>query len=375
MARQFLRNYRIIIVEPDSMAVQIAERWLNPFFLGADPEYVQQVIKEQKEQKAVRKNALVIQSRRPEDNFTTEQAGAQIMFSVSRTTGKNIDTMTLAVFNLSLNSREQINEESIVKLQVWYQGEDPITLFEGDVAFVETKKQGSDYITTLTLGDGYANIQDIGTIRSNTWPAGTSIKTIILDLTEMLGLDKGELVGEPGTTDPPSAPPWAQDDYSTSSLRFERPTLAPSTDFFSTTSTGLEATGVEKVIQSAYSFAGSAKVALDDILTSNSLAYSIQNRAVSVWPVGGSKADISLQVNQGTGLIGSPQYTKSKKGGDSQQPTGVSFQSIINPLYSIGRKVTIKSKEVKNECTITKVTHKGNYMGNEWISAVEGTIN
>ena len=444
LGERLYRNYRITVAQPNPAANSLAlmytldfAGYIDPDFTGPpDPQQsaaaasnappppsIKAKIADQEAKEKIAK-ALVIQTNDPDDvaSWSTTQNGLQIKFKIVKGGGgKNPNTMTLAIYNLSEDSRKRIDEESIVKLEIWYHGQSPVTLFEGDVAYVASKQQGPDLITTVTVADGYANIQNVGTIQSRTWPKGTIAKTIIVELADILGFNIGDLVGSPPKTSPVKKPFFAASSYdpdlNTSPIAESEPLLpltaaqraAQEADdpvlplssrrnesTFVTEET--EARGINRVYQSAYSFAGSAKVALDDIMSSNALQYTIENRTLSVWPINGSSANLALLINSDTGLIGTPQLKKSQGGSTSQQSGGITFKTLIDPLITVGKQAKVEGESIDyasttyedqffdtqripggtekfaHDCTITKVTTKGDYMGNEWFSDVEGTI-
>ena len=446
LGERFYRNYRITVAQPNPAADSLALMYtldfagfIDPAFVGpqtaeftekqtaaaASNARIKAKIENQEAKEKIAK-ALVIQTNDPDDAvWSNTQNGLQIKFNIVKGGGgKNPNTMSLAIYNLSEDSRKRINEESIVKLEIWYSGQSPVVLFEGDVAYVASKQLGPDLITTVTVADGYANIQNVGTIQSHTWPVGTTAKTIIVDLSVMLGFNIGDLVGSPPKTSPVEKPFFAASSYdpdlNTSPIIVAPDPLLPLTaaqkaaqeagdpvptlssrrneSVFITSETQQDPRGINRVYQSAYSFAGSAKVALDDIMSSNALQYSIDNRTISVWPVNGSSANLALKINKDTGLIGTPQLKKSQSGSTSQQSGGITFKTLINPLITVGKQARVEGESIDyasttyedqffdqqripggtktfaHDCTITKVTHKGDYMGNEWFSDVEGTI-
>lgn len=90
--------------------------------------------------------------------------------------------------------------------------------------------------------------------------------------------------------------------------------------------------GVTAKLSNPY-FAGSAVSQIKDCAQHAGIAYDISNGMVTIWPSGGTRDDLVVNLAPQTGLVGYPSFSS----------TGIEIESEFNPLIFNGRKVTVQS--------------------------------
>lgn len=82
-----------------------------------------------------------------------------------------------------------------------------------------------------------------------------------------------------------------------------------------------------------HAIAGSAERQIAEICQAAMVNYDLRNNTLTIWPMGGSRDDVVIQVGSTTGMVGYPQYTAQ----------GIDVQTEFNPDALLGRQVTVSS--------------------------------
>ncbi len=246
----------------------------------------------------------------------------------------------IKIYNLSENSRNQIEEENL-KIQLfagYVDGEAPL-LFDGDIINVVHQKSGVDWITEIFAADGI-NILSTATI-NKTLKAGVDTEQIYNELvSQMEGISKGVTEGLKNC------------------LSGKRSLLRD-----------LQLTG-------------NVKDWLDKIAKDCGFEYSVNDGVIETVPTGLPVSDVpTIVINQGTGMIGSPERTE----------IGINVKHFLLPELKLGRTIRVESisekinvgnlffrkiPPVRNEgiYRIDKLIHSGDTRDNLWESQIQARI-
>jgi hypothetical protein len=265
----------------------------------------------------------------------------QMTFNINLTASSSPNTCTITVTNLNSENRAKLNRNKAVVLKVGYKEQGLTTLFTGTIFSFSSVQKGTDIVTTIQVGDGYTPLvnKTICDVRSGT------VESLITFLAGKLGVPIGTLSnGDLGS-----------------------------------------GKGLLRVYdkENPYVLSGKIKSALDKIAKGNKLEWYIEAGSLIVTPLGGLRLEPEIQVESGTGLVGSPSSASQNLSGkkkeddtvDTKSSNGIKFETLIEPRFGIGRRARITSKFYdKVSVRVTKVTHKGDFRGKSWTTQVEAEI-
>ena len=277
----------------------------------------------------------------PKLNITFEN-NLHIGFQIDKDTTKESNKGKLEIYNLSDATRKKIEvPDTEVEIYAGYKkAGGAILAFKGSVTYGFTRDVGTDCITTLDLADGTKAMRD--SYCSLSYAPGTSAKTIIQRCANEMGVPVvyGEDVGE------------------------------------------LES------YQNGYSYIGQADGALTEICNALGLSWSIQNNILNIILAGGTSTNRGLVFSPQSGLVGVPerivqaeyksnksnpkktqkQKTKKEK---PRKKAGWKIQTLLAPSVNPGDMVKVESKWITGWFRVEKVSHRGDYNGTNWGSAME----
>jgi hypothetical protein len=277
----------------------------------------------------------------PKLNITFEN-NLHIGFSVDKDTTKESNKAKLEIYNLSDATRKKIEvADTEVEIYAGYEkAGGAILAFKGSVTYGFTKDAGTDCITTLDLADGTKAMRD--SYCSLSYAPGTSAKTIIQRCANEMGVPVvyGDDVGE------------------------------------------LES------YQNGYSYIGQADGALTEICNALGLSWSIQNYILNIILAGGTSTNRGLVFSPQSGLVGVPERIiqaeyksnksnpkkTAKKKAKKEKPrkkAGWKIQTLLVPSVNPGDMVNVESKWITGWFRVEKVSHRGDYNGTNWGSAME----
>lgn len=267
----------------------------------------------------------------------------QIRFKISKTASGTQNKAKFEVFNLSPASRaafETSDDETnnpVILFQVRYLHEPRVppsdgfqTLFTGRVSNALTTKDGPDMITQVEAGDGYVPLRDSFSIRN--FPRGTTRRFALERLIEDINVPVGE-IRDGGSLD----------------QRFEN--------------------GV--------SFEGPTRQMIDQLLGPVQIDWSIQDDSFVAIRRDLASEESILDLTPATGLINSPHAKKGREnrtaGTTNESDHGVVVESLLAPSMRPNRRVRVQSEAFPEGqiFKIAKVTHEGDFRGEEWKSKAE----
>ena len=277
----------------------------------------------------------------PKLNITFEN-NLHIGFQIDKDTTKESNKAKLEIFNLSDATRKKIEvPDTEVEIYAGYEkAGGAILAFKGSVTYGFTRDAGTDCITTLDLADGTKAMRD--SYCSLSYAPGTSAKTIIQRCANEMGVPVvyGDDVGE------------------------------------------LES------YQNGYSYIGQADGALTEICNALGLSWSIQNNILNIILAGGTSTNRGLVFSPQSGLVGVPERIiqaeyksnksnpkkTAKKKAKKEKPrkkAGWKIQTLLVPSVNPADMVKVESKWITGWFRVEKVSHRGDYNGTNWGSAME----
>lgn len=247
----------------------------------------------------------------------------RIAFNVLLALARDPNKAQLKIWNLSATSRAKIQEQDRlpVVINAGYIGM-VAQLFFGDMRFGNSEKEGSDWVTTLEAGDGAKQYRSARI--SESFAAGTKVTDVLKKAAEALGIGVGNL-------------------------------------------TKVIAAGSKRIGLTEFTngtvLSGKASEAVDGIVKSMGLEWSIQSGQLQILEPDQTTQDDAILLTPSTGLIGSP--TAGEKG-------RVKARSLLQPDITPGRRVKIESATIDGAFFKTeKVRHQGDTWGNDWFSDME----
>lgn len=121
-----------------------------------------------------------------------EITGLDIGFNIRRTLKPEPNTAEIQIYNLSPDSRAQIEENRTanVTLEAGYK-EDISLIYSGELRDVKTEREGASIITTISSGDGEKKKRRKRV--SKGYAPGTTIKQVVKDCAAAMGVGAGNV--------------------------------------------------------------------------------------------------------------------------------------------------------------------------------------
>ncbi len=253
--------------------------------------------------------------------------GLRVRFSVEMTPDGKADTAKVTVWNANKDTRAQWqapDESSYVVLKAGY-GKDISQVFAGDSRTVVSRKQGPEWVTDITAGDGERSIQRNQT--QETYKKGTSAKDILLRL-----LDKVEGI------DVTEAKKVVQDK------------------------------GFREGIQSFYSsktISGPLFAEIETMMAGFGLEWAVQDGKLRAVPRG-QTIDLPTipLIKPGTGLVGSPEAGEKGR---------ITLTTLLDTRLKPYHKFELQSESFNGLYRAGKVTFSGDTHGREFYTKLEAT--
>jgi hypothetical protein len=253
-----------------------------------------------------------------------------VQFTVVKTLKPEPNTCELTVWNLNEEHRQQLqqlNPKAALattgipcKIEAGYEGS-VSQIWLGDLRTVETTREGPDFLTKLTSGDGERGWQN-GRIHVSYGP-NTSIDTAFREMARALGVSPGNLAKVAGK---------------------------------------LKIAGAA-IFTQGITISGAASTRLTDLARSAGLEVSIQDSALQFLDLNTASAGTAIRLASDTGLIESP--TVDQKG-------VLTAKTLMIAGVQCGGLVTVDARFVKGTYRIEKCTWSGERAGSDWMCEVQG---
>jgi hypothetical protein len=251
----------------------------------------------------------------------------RVGFSIEKSHTKDPNPCKLVVYNLSADSRAELNHRPLqVLVEAGYGGEYS-TLFVGDLRWCQHTREGTEWVTRLELGDGARAYKHARVSKSMS--AGASAMDVLDHLAKQYGLG-----GMP------------------KSVR-DLPEL-------------------KKQLAGGYAAHGPVRHEMTRVLAAHRFTWSIQNGQLVVLPLGGVRAGDALLVQpppDGT-MIGTPQFAAPKS---PKKPATLTVRMLLEPILLPKDLVRVKSESLSGDFKSSKILHVGDTYTDDWTTEVEAT--
>lgn len=253
--------------------------------------------------------------------------GFRTMFHVRKSVTKNPNSCELALYNLSEDTRKVLQSKGVMAVvQAGYVGT-VSNIYSGQIRFMETVREGADWITKVQCGDGehamrYTKIYD-------SFGPNTKVSRVIESVTAPLkkfGIDVAGAVKE------------------------------------------LNAGLSSEVFTNGYATNGRPVDELDKILRGRGYEFSIQDNRLVVTKINKPSNTVAILLSKDTGMVGSPVYgTSDTKNG----PAVLKVKSLLQPSALPTGLVRVASASINGDFRIQAVTHSGDTAGGDWYTEFE----
>lgn len=254
--------------------------------------------------------------------------GLRIAFSVKKSLAKEPNTAELKISNLAEATRAKLRRKGAPVILTAGYPDNAAIIFSGDARLVDHVREGADWITTITCGDGERAYQFARF--SESFAPGTAIVDVCRQAAHALGLNVGNL----------------------------EEALAAG-DFRG---------GLHEYTH-GYAAHGRASAELDKALRTLGLSWSVQDGAIQVLRGGAPAAGTAVLLTSDTGLIGSPQFGAGEKKGSAPI---LKARCLLQPQIRCGGQVEIRAGAVKGFFRVDRVTYAGDTHGGDWFTDLEG---
>lgn len=277
-----------------------------------------------------------------EGGDTKAIAGLRIQFRVNKNVEKN--TFSIIITNLAEETRNRIrNQGDKLILEVGYSGLPTGpgflgVLAIGDIKFVDSQKQGPEWITEINSGDG-DKAKKLAQLNESFSP-GTTIGQII----EKAKGKIDELLGGIGGSE-------------NQSILFSILESLRN----ATSEPEVEGGETDAIVQFGMTVQGSAAKLLDEVTKTFGLEWSVQNNVVSINRVAADNGKPFILLKPTTGLIGSP--TRGEKG-------LVKMRTLILPGIDPGRRLRLQSS-IEGDYKAIRIDFDGDTHGQNWYADIE----
>lgn len=276
--------------------------------------------------------------------------GLACEFRVDRSLNSNPNTADLTIYNLKPENRAFLQElqKPIVKIQAGYLGDDPTNpdsnqpqtqktigtakepplIFLGEMREVTNIREGDDWLTRITTGDGDEALKT--PVKFSLGP-GTDFASAVKKVITNMGVGIGNAV-----------------------QALKKGKFAEAGDQFIN---GFTADGL-----------GGRE--LDGLMQSAGLEYSVQNGDLQIMPKDQPVNNTAVVLTTLSGLIGSPEVSRDKKTGKLM----VKARSLLNAKIFPGAKIQIKSDALNGFFRVNRAVYSGATHDNDWYVDVEAQV-
>lgn len=252
----------------------------------------------------------------------------QLTFKVRKSANnkKKIDRCSISVYNLS--------EESLAFLETDYpvavfscgyrSSDDLVRLFYGEVTEVDTKKQGTDRITTLDIVPAFSDLTF--KIMSGLVPEGGTVEDVIEKIRKETKLSRGVYKGA----------------------------------------------NLKTPVVYGYPLSGTPSEMINRVCEHYNLEWKIEGESLFINDTNSVESEVKAQapvISPKTGLIDRPYYTtgSSKKSSeDKDKKDGAKFKALLNPNILPGRIVRIDYEDQSEYYRVEEVEFTGDFRGSDW---------
>lgn len=254
----------------------------------------------------------------------------RVSFKVSKALTKDPNTCEIKIYNLAESTRKALpGTGAKVVLHAGYEGALE-QLFIGDARTIESKREGTEWVTTVKCGDGERAVKFARF--SGSFAANTQVAEVIKTIGKATKLDTGNI--EKIASGLPPSLQYTQGKTS------HGPAL--------------------KELEKALKFAG--------------YDLSIQDGALLALQPGEATTEEVIELSAESGLLGSPEFAAGEKKEGKNKAAAkpvLKAKSLLQGQFRCGRRVLMKSRQYSGLLRLVKLDHVGDTAGGEWASNLE----
>lgn len=256
----------------------------------------------------------------------------QVKFDISKGSDNKraSNNAIIEVYNLSDDTLKRLETDYLgVSISCGYLDTGLVNLLIGQVVQVTTKKDGTDKVTQLQIGEGYVELNQ--QYLKQITPAGSTVKDTVEEIRkQMPGVVRGAYTG----------------------------------------------LNCENQILYGYPLTGTPRQMLNEICEAYRLEYRVDRGALYITDESGL-ADKNLTrafvLNENTGLVDIPYKTSTegrKLKGDKTKRQGVQFKALLNGQILPGSPIRLESELITGWFKVRTARYYGGFNDNDWY--VEG---
>jgi hypothetical protein len=267
--------------------------------------------------------------------------GLDVDFTITRSLDVTANTAELLIYNLSEASRKHLAQQAtdngvVCKIDAGYR-EDPFAasvsaaltgivpdespqIFLGEMRTVTSVREGADWITRLSAGDGDQLKKQ--RVSFSVGP-GASFQSVVNKMVDGV---------KAGVKD--SARALLKGEFAE----------------------------VGKALTEGFSVDGYLGDELPRVLRSGGLEMSVQNGQLQILPIGKALGDVAIKLTPNTGLVGSPEVGNKGR---------VTVRCLLTSKVYPGRKIKVESQNVTGVYRCHTITYAGQTAGNDWYCDIE----
>lgn len=243
-------------------------------------------------------------------------------FSVERDTSTDPNSAEFVVYNLTASNRKELaaTENVYVRFSAGYVG-DLNLIFDGWLRRVEVIKDGAEWLTRVSAGDGEGKI--VSSRAHLTFRKGALVRDVLAQLVTAMGGDGAA--------------------------------VAPN----------LPIALMSRTIPHGFAIAGNARQCLGQACANLGLEWSAQNGSIVVLEKGRARNTLDVPlISPDTGLLGSPRHDK---------PNTVICSTVLLPGLQPGDAFRLESRSMTGDFRVEKSVHHGDtHEGDAWGIEIEG---
>lgn len=244
-------------------------------------------------------------------------------FSCEQALTKSPNVLDLKIYNLAPRTRAELQLEGVIlRFGAGYVQGGPRRLFVGDVAFANSQKKGTEWITEVQVRDGLRSFAGARSDRS--FKGGSKV----IDVLRFVA--------------------------STMQLKLPRE-LEVSAD-------------LQKQFSAGFSMSGKSRDELTRLLAPFGYGWSIQNGALQILRDEDLAPGATREISVETGMLDSPEFGKPEAKGKPPKRT-VSIK--LYPELQPGGRVNIISRGLSGLHKIVKLRHTGDTQTDDWKTQLE----
>ena len=250
----------------------------------------------------------------------------QLTFRVRKSVNNKdkIDKCSISVYNLSNESLSVLETKYPVAVLSCGYGDNLVRLFYGEIVEVETKKNGTDRVTTLEVAPAFSDLTF--QIMSSLVPENGTLEDVFEAIRKETNISKGVYKGE----------------------------------------------ALKTRIVYGYPLVGTPKEMLDQVCQAYNLEWKIENNALYIndsSTVEFESKELAPVIGETSGLVDRPYYfsgSDRKSSKDKDRKDGVKFTALLNPNVVPGSLARLDYGGSSEFVRIEEVEFVGDFRGNNW---------